>query len=32
MVVEPDKTALRELLTEYQTNQNVKEQRDLFSD
>jgi len=27
-----DKTALRELLTEYQTIQNVKEQRDLFSD
>ena len=27
-----DKTSLRELLTEYQTNQNVKEQRNLFSD
>jgi len=27
-----DKTSLQELLTEYQTNQNVKEQRNLFSD
>jgi len=27
-----DKTSIRELLTEYQTNQNVKEQRNLFSD
>lgn len=27
-----DKTSLRELLTEYQTKQNVKEQRNLFSD
>lgn len=27
-----DKTSLQELLTEYQINQNVKEQRDLFSD
>jgi hypothetical protein len=27
-----DKTSLRELLTEYQTNQNVKEQKNLFSD
>jgi hypothetical protein len=27
-----DKTSLKELLTEYNTNQNVKEQRDLFSD
>lgn len=27
-----DKTPLRELLTEYQTNQNIKEQRNLFSD
>ncbi len=27
-----DKTSLRELLTEFQTNQNVKEQRNLFSD
>jgi hypothetical protein len=26
-----DKTSLRELLTEYQTNQNVKEQRNLFN-
>jgi hypothetical protein len=27
-----DKTSIRELLTEFQTNQNVKEQRNLFSD
>lgn len=27
-----DKTSLKELLTEYQTKQNVKEQRNLFSD
>ena len=27
-----DKTSLKELLTEYQTNQNVKEQKNLFSD
>ncbi len=27
-----DKTPIRELLTEFQTNQNVKEQRNLFSD
>jgi hypothetical protein len=27
-----DKTSLKELLTEYNTNQNVKEQRNLFSD
>jgi hypothetical protein len=27
-----DKTSMRELLTEFQTNQNVKEQRNLFSD
>lgn len=27
-----DKSSIRELLTEYQTNQNVKEQRNLFSD
>lgn len=27
-----DKTSVRELLTDYQTNQNVKEQRNLFSD
>lgn len=27
-----DKTSIRELLTDYQTNQNVKEQRNLFSD
>jgi hypothetical protein len=27
-----DKTSLKELLTEHQTNQNVKEQRNLFSD
>ena len=27
-----DKTSIRELLTEFQTNQNVKEQRSLFSD
>lgn len=27
-----DKTLIRELLTEYQTNQNVKEHRNLFSD
>jgi hypothetical protein len=27
-----DKTSLKELLTEYQINQNVKEQRNLFSD
>ncbi len=27
-----DKTSLRELLTEFQTNQNVKEQKNLFSD
>lgn len=27
-----DKTSIRELLTEYQTNQSVKEQRSLFSD
>ncbi len=27
-----DKTSIRELLTEYQTNKNVKEQRNLFSD
>jgi len=26
-----DRTPLRELLTEYQINQNVKEQRNLFS-
>lgn len=27
-----DKSSIRELLTDYQTNQNVKEQRNLFSD
>lgn len=27
-----DKTPISELLTEYQTNQNVKEQKNLFSD
>ena len=27
-----DKTSIQELLTDYQTNQNVKEQRNLFSD
>ncbi|MDP4108277.1 MAG: IS4 family transposase [Bacillota bacterium] len=27
-----DKTSIRELLTDFQTNQNVKEQRNLFSD
>jgi transposase, IS4 family len=27
-----DKTSIRELLTEFQTNQTVKEQRNLFSD
>ena len=27
-----DKTNLQELLTEYNTNQNIKEQRNLFSD
>jgi hypothetical protein len=27
-----DKATLQELLTEYNTNQNVKEQRNLFSD
>lgn len=27
-----DKTSIHELITEYQTNQNVKEQKNLFSD